>query len=109
MIEITIKSKKDVPLLSRIRVSAMATYEGPTPSRDEFRKKLAAMLATDEKLTVVRHIYTRFGRNVAKIIAHVYKNEADMKQIEDQQMLKKQIKEQPAAEAKPAATPAAGA
>jgi ribosomal protein S24E len=109
--QIEIKSKKDVPLLSRTRVSAVMTYEGATPSRDEATKKLAAMLATSEKLTVIRHIYTRFGKNTAKIITHVYKNEADMRQIEDQKLLKKHLKEEaaPAAEGQQPAQPAQGA
>ncbi|MBW3003211.1 hypothetical protein KY337_01510 [Candidatus Woesearchaeota archaeon] len=76
--ELTIKKKIETPLLSRTRVTAEASYTGPTPSEDSIKDSLAAKLGTDKKLISVRHIYTRFGKQFSKIIAHVYENKKDM-------------------------------
>jgi len=104
--KLEIIEKKEVPLLSRTRVQLVAEFEKATPKRDDIRKEVAKKAGADEKLTIVRHIYSQFGKRKAKVIAHIYKNEKDMKMIEDPQMLKKHTKEEPkkeeAAEAKPA-------
>lgn len=89
--EVRIVEKKEVPLLSRTRVTLVATFEKETPRRDEMRKEVSKALGTDEKLTVIRHIYTRFGKPEAKIIAHVYKNEKEMIAIEDKITLAKHL------------------
>jgi len=102
--------QKETPLLSRKRATLMAEYQGPTPSRDTLRDAVAKKLDSDKKLTVLKHIYTRFGKQKAKIIAHVYDNEADLKKLERPYIIKKHAeKEAPKDEAKPEAAPAAEA
>jgi len=81
-IELNIRKKIETPLLSRLRVVAEATYEGPTPSKDVIRQSLAAKLNKDQDLVNIRHIYTRFGRQYAKIIAHIYNTKKDMELYE---------------------------
>jgi len=85
--------QEEVPLLSRKRASFMITFEGSTPDRLKLRKEISRQLKSDEKLTFVRHIYQRFGTNNAKVIAHVYNNEADAKLIEDKATIKKHTPE----------------
>ena len=104
--DIKIIEKKEIPLLSRTRVTMAVKVQGATPSLDEMRKHAAKQLGADEKLTVVRHIYPRFGKSEAKIIVHVYKNEKEMLSIEDKVALKKHIKEEKKPEAAPAAAEA---
>jgi len=103
--KIEIKKEMETPLLSRKRVTLMAEYEGPTPSRQAFRKEIAQKLSADENLIILKHIYTRFGIPRAKIIANVYANMEDLKKLEEHSLLVKhglaQKKEKtPAAEAK---------
>lgn len=76
--ELTIKKKTESPLLSRTRVTAEATYQGPTPTESAVKDSLASKLSVDKNLVSVRHVYTRFGKQFAKIIAHVYDNKKDM-------------------------------
>lgn len=99
--KIEVNEKREVPLLSRSRITLTADFQGPTPSREAIRKEVAREAKSDEKLVIVKHVYTRFGKPGAKIIAHVYKNEKDLNDFEEKVMLKKHVKEEGApAEAK---------
>ncbi|MBW3023249.1 hypothetical protein KY308_04040 [Candidatus Woesearchaeota archaeon] len=91
--------KKEVPLLSRTRVQLKAEFDKATPKRDDIRKEVAKKVGSDEKLTIVKHIYTQFGNREAKVIAHIYKKEEDMRRIEDKPAVKRNVKEEPKAEA----------
>lgn len=86
---IEIKKERDTPLLSRKRVTLMAEYEAATPSRASLRAEIAKKLNSPENLVILRHIYTRFGSRKAKIIAHVYRNEEELKKLEDDSLLVK--------------------
>ena len=92
--KVEVLKERETPLLSRKRVSLMAEYQGPTPSRMDFLKEVAKIVDTDPSLIIIKHIYTRFGRQKAKIIAHVYNNADDMKKLEDEYLLKKHVKKE---------------
>ena len=96
--KIELKSKKDIPLLSRTRAKLHAAFEKETPSRDKVRKEVSNILKTKEELTIIKHIYPSFGKKEAKVIAHVYKNANEMKEIEEEHLLKKHVKEEAASE-----------
>ena len=103
--KLEVLEKKEVPLLSRTRVQLKAEFDKATPTRDSIRKEVAKKVGADEKLTIIRHIYTQFGKREARVIAHIYKNEKDMKALEDKTAIKRNIKEEKkeeAEEAKPA-------
>ncbi len=87
--KLEIIKERETPLLSRTRVTLKAEYEGATPSRLELKKLVANKIKSDEKLVVLKHIYTRFGKNSAKIIAHIYQNEKDMKKLEHSKLIEK--------------------
>jgi len=89
--ELKIIEKKEMPLLSRKRITIAAHFEKETPKREEVRKAIAKLLGTDEKLTVIRHIYTKFGKREAKIITHVYDDEKEMLRVEDKITLSKHL------------------
>ncbi|MEA3429789.1 MAG: hypothetical protein U9R08_00800 [Nanoarchaeota archaeon] len=76
--DLTIKKKIESPLLSRTRVTAEASYKGSTPSEDQIKDSLASKLGTDKSLVCIRHIYTKFGEQLSKVIAHVYENKKDL-------------------------------
>lgn len=87
--EIEITKTKEVPLLSRKRISCSLTFEKETPKRVEVNEKIAAKLGVNPELVVVRHIYTKFGDRSAKAIAHVYTSIDDLKKNEDESLVKK--------------------
>ncbi len=80
--ELKIINKKEDPLLSRTKVEAEIVFEKATPSREEIKGKLAKNLGKDEKLIVVKGIYTLYGLKKAKNIAYIYENEEFLKRIE---------------------------
>jgi len=96
--KIEIKEKREVPLLSRTRISATVAFEKETPSRDSLRKEIAKAAGAKEELTIIKHIYTRFGKKEAKVIANVYKTVEDAKRIEEEHLVKKHFKEEKKAE-----------
>ena len=77
-----ILSKKEEPLLSRTIVEAEVSFDKATPSKSETRSALAKSLGKDEKLIVVKGLYTGFGVRKAKNVSYAYENEEAMKSIE---------------------------
>ena len=108
-----IETIKEMPLLARKEVEASMMFEKKaTPSNNEVRKAIAAELKVDEKVVVVKHIYTEFGSSEAKVEAFAYKDEASLKKIEPVTKAMKQKEEaaaKKAEEAKAAEAPAEGA
>tara|TARA_Y100000310_G_scaffold255534_1_gene263005 strand:- start:1070 stop:1531 length:462 start_codon:yes stop_codon:yes gene_type:complete len=96
--ELKIINKKEEPLLSRTKVEAEVVFEKTTPSREEIKSKLGKDLGKDEKLIVVKNIYTQYGQKKAKNLSYVYEKEEDLKRIEVE---KKEKKEGEKAEEKP--------
>ncbi|MFH0867766.1 MAG: hypothetical protein V1831_00470 [Candidatus Woesearchaeota archaeon] len=80
--EIKIIGKKEDPLLSRTKVEVEIIFESATPSREEIKSRLGKDLGKNEKLIVVKGIYTDYGLKKAKNIAYVYENEDALNKIE---------------------------
>ena len=83
-------------------MTLIAEYEGATPSRIKIRKEVATKLKAKENLVVIKHVYTKFGSQKAKIITHIYNNEDEMKKLEHDVLLKKHQSKEEAAEKAPA-------
>ncbi len=92
--KLDIHKEMEAPLLARKRVTLIAEFEGATPSRKDFLKEVARKLKSDEKLTVIRHIYSKFGRQKAKVIVNVYENADAMKRLEEEGLVKKHAAEE---------------
>ena len=111
--DLELTKERDLPLLSRKRYSFFTTLKGPTPTRAKIRDAIALNFKSDHELTVVRHIYNRYGVEKAKVIAHVYSKKEDMEKkeeniiIEKQKAKKEEKKEEPAAAPASEETPAA--
>jgi len=93
LMQIDIKEKKEMPLLSRMNVRAELSYDGATPSRTEIKKLIASNIGADEKLLVIKKVETAYGARKAGVEGHVYKNEEDMKKTEKEYLLKRDVKE----------------
>lgn len=101
--DLKILSKKEEPLLSRTKIEAEASFDKATPSKSEIRNALAKSLGRDEKLIVVKGLYTGYGVRKAKNVSYAYENEEVMKSIEPKEnkgAAKGEAKEQKAAEEK---------
>lgn len=80
--ELNIEKEKETPLLSRRRISATLTFDRETPSRAKVQEALAKKLNEKPETVAIRHVYQRFGNRTAKVIAHVYQDEATLKTLE---------------------------
>ena len=87
--DMNITEKKEEAPLSRVRLTGEIAFESVTPSYEEVRKKISSSLDCDEKLIVIKNIYTKFGMKKASLFAYVYKNEESMKKIEPKPKVKK--------------------
>ena len=101
--------EREMPLMSKKRYSFYLTFKGVTPTRNDIKGSVAKKVNSDPALTVIKHIYNRYGVEKAKIIANVYSKKEDMERFEEKSTLKKheaKKEEKPAEEAKPAEAPA---
>ncbi len=100
--ELELIKERDMPLLSRKRYSFYLTFKGSTPTRKEVRDVIAKKMKSEPELTVVKHIYTRYGISKAKVIAHVYSDKKDMERFEDKDLIAKHAEKKTEGEGKPA-------
>lgn len=91
--ELKIVNKKEDPLLSRTKVESEIIFEKTTPSREEIKNELVKVLGKDEKLIVVKGIFTSYGLKKAKNLSYVYENEESLKRIEMEKKKKAKKKE----------------
>tara|TARA_Y100000031_G_scaffold157044_2_gene215332 strand:- start:260 stop:700 length:441 start_codon:yes stop_codon:yes gene_type:complete len=91
--ELKIINKKEDPLLSRTKVESEISFEKSTPSKDEVKSKLGKELGKDEKLIVIKGIYTEYGLKKTKNLSYVYENEESLKKIEVEKKGKGEKKE----------------
>ena len=82
------KDKKNL-LLNRRELDFIVRYEGSTPSRNDVKNKLAAMLNAPLELLVVQRIKTEYGMQEAKGYAKLYEDAARMKEVELEYVLKR--------------------
>ena len=93
--ELKISETTDEPLLSRKKITAEGSAEGPTPSGKEVHEAITKAAKADGKLVVIKKIRTYFGLRRLKVTAYVYNNEEEMKRIE---RIKEETKEEKAEE-----------
>ncbi|MDV0444929.1 hypothetical protein MmiAt1_04780 [Methanimicrococcus sp. At1] len=85
--EIKIVKDLDNKLLNRNELDFTVEYEGPTPSRADVRKKLAALLNKNVDLVIVQRMESEYGHQLAKGYAKVYESADRMKQVEPEHVL----------------------
>lgn len=98
-----ILNKTEQPLLSRVELKAEISYEKTTPSRADIIKSIASHAKAEENVIALVKVATGFGSKKAKILAHIYKTEADKKRIETKAILTKGIKKEKKAKKAPEA------
>ncbi|MCL2141276.1 MAG: 30S ribosomal protein S24e [Methanimicrococcus sp.] len=97
-----IKIIKDLQnkLLNRSELDFTVEYEGPTPSRADVRKKLAALLNKDLELVLIQKMEAEYGVQLVKGYAKIYESEDRMKQVENEHiLLRNKMPEEPTEEA----------
>ena len=101
--KLEIKEKKENPLLSRIEVSGIVTFQGVTPSNENMAKSIASQLKVDASVVKMKSIYTGFGEQQAKFVAFVYKSKEELDRIDPKPKKQREKEQKKAEEAKKAA------
>jgi small subunit ribosomal protein S24e len=83
-----LKDKKNA-LLNRRELDFSVKYEGSTPSRNDIRNKLAAMLNAPSDLLIVQRIKTEYGMQEGNGYAKLYEDASRMKEVELEYVLKR--------------------
>ena len=83
-----LKDKKNA-LLNRRELEFVVKYEGPTPSRNDVRNKLAAILNAPFEMLVIQRIKTEYGMQESEGYAKLYENANRMKEVELEYILKR--------------------
>lgn len=93
--EIEIIDKIENPLLNRTEVRFDCVYTGEsTPKVMDVKNKLVALLDADKNLLVVDKILPKFGEGKAEGYAKVYDSEENLKEIEQEHVLNKNMEPQ---------------
>jgi len=90
--EIKILNKIENALLNRTEITAEIFHEGkPTPTRDDIRKHLAAMLGSDESLLSIKHVKSGV-KNSSMCSVTLYKSKEELEKLEAKHILKREKK-----------------
>ncbi len=78
-LNIEIKEEKKNPLIERTELTFRIDHFGKgTPNRLEVKKKIAALQGSDEKLTIIKKLYTYFGVSHTIGKAYIYNNAKEL-------------------------------
>ncbi len=73
----------DMSLLSRKRIKFEIEHATTsTPSRSSLKELIAKKYQIKPELVAIRHIYTKFGSQKARVIANIYQDEKTLKFLE---------------------------
>ncbi len=87
--EINITKDWDNPLLDRKEITFNISHTGATPSRDEIKNKLVALLNSRHELVIVDKIGTEYGTQNTTGYAKMYSDVDRANEIENKYVLKR--------------------
>ncbi|NYT00284.1 MAG: 30S ribosomal protein S24e [Methanocellales archaeon] len=88
---IEVIEKKVNPLLKRLEIMFKVDHEGATPSREEVRKNLAAMLNEKKELVIIERMRSEYGKRETHVYAKIYKSEKLLKEIERAHIIQRNV------------------
>lgn len=96
--DLTIKTQKENPLLSRKEIIAKVNFEGSTPKRKDIQAEVAKKAKLDDKLLIIKKIDTKFGECSAEVTAYAYSSEEIMLRNERKNLVEKHAGHEPKTE-----------
>lgn len=97
-------SRKEEPLLARIKAEYEISFDKGTPEANEVRKSLAKKMGREEGLIDIRGVYNIYGLKKAKVVCYAYNDPETGKKLKAEgrkarEKAQKKAGEQPKAEA----------
>ena len=80
--DLTLTEKKENVLLGRTEVKGVLKFEGATPSNAQVSEVLAKHFKTDAGNVVLRHVYTTYSKQEARVEGVVYNSVEGRKKVE---------------------------
>ena len=80
--KLNLTEKKENKFLDRLEVHGSLTFEGATPSTAQITQALVADLQVAPEVLVIKHIYTKYGRHEADVVAYAYSSAERRQHIE---------------------------
>lgn len=100
--EVSIISRKENPLLEREELIFLVNHESRgTPSREEIKNKLAAILNVDTEKLFIKKVESEYGITRSKGIANIYKSLERAVLVEPKHIIKRNLGELPTKEEEP--------
>ena len=93
--DIKIIKEKNNALLNRRELNLDIEFDGATPSRDQVKGKVAAMMNVPLELVIIQKMDNEFGKQAASAYVKVYENAERMKQVEADYVLKRNVLPEP--------------
>ncbi|MCD4703558.1 MAG: 30S ribosomal protein S24e [Methanosarcinaceae archaeon] len=87
--DINIVEDKNNSLLNRRELNFSVVFEGPTPTRNDVKNKLAAMLNVPLELVILQNMDNKFGKEEASGYVKIYEDAERMKTVEKEHILKR--------------------
>ncbi|MDD2777460.1 MAG: hypothetical protein PHY36_04525 [Methanocellales archaeon] len=81
--------KRVNPLLKRLEIMFKVDHEGATPSREEIRNNLAAMLNAKKELVIIERMRSEYGKRETRGYAKIYNSEKDLGDIEQAHIIQR--------------------
>jgi len=79
--------EKDMPLLSRKRIVYEIDHsKKSTPKKVDLEEQISKDLNVGKDLLKIKHIYSKFGESISKVIAHVYSDAKIKTHLEDKKI-----------------------
>jgi len=70
--DLTVKSKRENPALSRQEMECVVSFDKAVPSRKQLREAIAAATGADQQLLVIVSVGTEYGSKEAFVSARLY-------------------------------------
>jgi small subunit ribosomal protein S24e len=87
--DIKIIKEKNNALLNRRELNLAVTFDGATPSRNDVKAKIAAMLNAPLELVIIQKMDNEFGKQEVEAYIKIYEDAARMNQIEEAYVLER--------------------
>jgi len=88
-LDIEIIKEKENPLLDRKEINFILSHTGPTPSRDEIKKKIVAQYNSQYELVMVDKLSSEYGNQQTIGYAKIYSNLQRISEIENKHIIER--------------------
>lgn len=93
MEELKLIKKEEQKLFHRTKYIFEYVFDGPTPSRENLKKKIAEQFNLNNELIVLNKIKQKFGESLLTITCTYYEKEDLFRRIVSKYLIKREIKQ----------------